>query len=89
MLSPPQMAEVLELYWVEMKKGAVMESNPHIKGTVEFATIINGEVEIMSGNTTRTIERGDTARYRADIDHTIKNISKEKTELYLVVKFEK
>jgi transcriptional regulator with XRE-family HTH domain len=87
-LSPPQMAEVLELYWIEMKKGAVIDSNPHIKGTFEFATVIKGSVEVSSGSIVKTIGRGDTAKYRADIDHVIKNTAKGETEIYLVVDFE-
>ena len=88
-LSPPQMAEVLELYWVELKKGASLESNPHISGTIEFATVIKGAVEITSGNTTKKAGKGDTAKYRADIDHCIVNTAKGDTDLYLVVDFEK
>lgn len=87
-LSPPKMAEVLELYWIELDKSAVIESKPHIKGTVEFATVIHGEVEITSGTNKRTIMRGDTARYHADIEHTIRNVGKSKTDVYLIVRFE-
>jgi len=87
-LSPPQMAEVLELYWVELQKGAVLASNPHIRGTVEVATVIKGSVEITSGNVTRRVGKHDTARYRADIDHAIRNTANTTTDLYLVVDFE-
>lgn len=87
-LSPPHMAEVLELYWVELKAGAAMESNPHAKGTVEFTTVIKGKVEVMSGEITRTIGRGDTARYQADVPHIIRNTTRRDAELYLVVRFE-
>ena len=83
------MAEVLELYWLELKKGAVIESNPHIRGAEEFATVIEGDIEITSGKTTRSITKGDTARYRADIEHTLTNKGKTPASVYLVVKFEK
>jgi len=88
-LSPPQMAEVLELYWIELKKDASLDSDPHISGTFEFATVIKGSVEITSGSTTKKAGQGDTARYRADIDHCIKNTAEGNTDLYLVVDFSK
>lgn len=88
-LSPPRMAEILELYWVELKENAVIGSNPHIAGAVEFATVITGSVEITSGDISKKAGKGDTARYRADIEHSIRNTEKGDTVLYLTVDFEK
>ena len=82
-LSPAHMAEVLELYWIEMDKTAAIESRPHAKGAVEFATVIDGTLEISSGKSTKKIGHGDTARYRADVDHCIRNVGEGPATVYL------
>jgi transcriptional regulator with XRE-family HTH domain len=86
-LSPIEMVETLELYWLKLKPGAVLESHPHVAQTEEFATVLKGRVEIASTDESATLRVGDTLRYHADCEHVIRNKSRGTSEVYLVVRY--
>jgi transcriptional regulator with XRE-family HTH domain len=85
--SPMHMTDNLELYHVTFKPLGKNISEPHFLGTEEFLTVISGKFKISSGNSTIILNKGDTARYRADRNHIIENISNSSSEAYLVVHF--
>jgi len=73
-LSPPEDAGKYELYEIRMKAGGVLDSKPHKKGAFEHLTVIDGAMEVTSGDATRQLNSGDTARYPADVVHRIQAI---------------
>lgn len=72
MLGPLALAGEVEWYDLEAKPGAVLASEPHPAGTMEHLTVLEGEMEITSGTTVRSIQSGDTARYPADVRHALR-----------------
>lgn len=75
-LGPVEMAGHLE--WYEMRfdpKGALV-SDPHEPGAVEHLTVLDGKVEVESGgaHVRAVLTQGETARYRADLPHAIRNL---------------
>jgi quercetin dioxygenase-like cupin family protein len=44
-----------------------------------------GSVELQSGNSSETLAKGDSATYRADVEHAIANKGKNEAILFLVV----
>lgn len=88
-ISPIHMAGELELYLVELKAGAVLDSNAHFPGAEEFTTVIEGKVEVTSGKCKETIGAGDTAHYDADIEHSLRNVGPGKAVMYMVVRYER
>lgn len=70
-LSPPQQAGRFEVYDIGFDAGGTLDSDPHGAGTQEHLTVLEGAVEVRSGDETRTLETGDTAHYRADLAHRI------------------
>jgi transcriptional regulator with XRE-family HTH domain len=86
-LSPLELVETLELYWIKLRSGAVLDSTAHVPHTEEFATVLKGKVEVESAGHTSVLGVGDTLRFHADCDHRIRNVAKGGSEVYLVVRY--
>ena len=87
--SPVHMTDNLELYQMTLKPGGKNTSSPHFPNAEEFLTVISGTLQVTSGISSTTLQRGDTARYKADVEHIIENASDGISEAYLVVYFPK
>ena len=86
-LSPMELVETLELYWVILQPGASLDSSPHVTHTEEFTTVLKGKVEVASSGRTAVLRKGDTIRYHADREHHIRNVARGVSEVYLVVRY--
>jgi len=83
--SPIHMTDNLELYHITFKPGGRNVSMAHFPKAEEFLTVIEGKLKVASGEYSTTLQKGDTARYKADIGHVIENVSGTTSEAYLVV----
>lgn len=72
-LSPPQLAGTTEWYEIEIDPDGVLDSSPHAPGAFEHFTALTPGFEVTSGGTTRVLLAGETARYQADVAHSIAN----------------
>lgn len=70
-LSPPEQVGTHEVYDLRLSAGGVLDSQPHKQGTKEHLTVIEGDLEITSGEFTKQLKTGDIARYAADVPHRI------------------
>jgi transcriptional regulator with XRE-family HTH domain len=70
-LSPPEDAGKHEVYEILIAAGGSLDSRPHARGAREHLTVIEGSLEVMSGDATSRLNAGDTARYAADVPHKI------------------
>lgn len=73
-LSPPEEAGHHEVYELRFVTNGVLDSQPHSHGAREHLSVIDGTLEVTSGESTQRIEAGDTARYAADVAHCIRAI---------------
>lgn len=73
-LSPPEEAGKHEVYELIFSLDGVLNSKPHTRGAREHLTVIEGVLDVTSGEDTSRIEAGDTARYSADVPHQIKAV---------------
>lgn len=87
--SPVHMTDNLELYQITFQPGGKNSSMPHFSKAEEFITVIKGKLKITSGNCSTVLQKGDTGRYMADVEHMMENISETVSEAYLVVWFPK
>lgn len=71
-LSPPEEAGHHEIYELEFAPGGALISQPHTRGAREMLTVIDGMVTISSGTARQALSAGDSARYAADIAHSIR-----------------
>lgn len=74
-LGPLELTGRVEWYEMRFEAGGALVSEPHEPGTTEHLTVLEGQLEVESG---RQHERvlmglGQTARYRADQAHAIRN----------------
>lgn len=83
-LSPPEEAGGHEVYDIEFDKGGALNSQPHARGAREQLTVLEGAVKVTSGSAVSELSQGDTARYAADIVHSIS--AKEPARVFLIVK---
>lgn len=84
-LSPLHMENNIEFYELKIAPKASLSSAPHYEGTKEMITITSGSARILSGETTCTLSAGDSAHYRADLEHSIENNGEMDLIGYLVV----
>lgn len=70
-LSPPEEVGHHEVYELVFSEGGALVSQPHTRGTREQLTVIEGIVRVESGTSEAILSKGDTARYAADVPHSI------------------
>jgi transcriptional regulator with XRE-family HTH domain len=70
---PLNLVEHIQWYDFRAEPGGVLESEPHQAGCIEHLYIIEGELEITSGDETRRAKAGEAIRYRGDQGHKITN----------------
>ncbi len=84
-LSPADRADTLEWYDIKVAPGGVLASGPHARGTREHLTVLDGELQILSGSEQSVVIKGATARYPADVPHEIRNVGSLPARGLLVV----
>ena len=87
-LHPVYLEKNVELYEIVMEPGARIESTAHLMGTREFLTVLNGQIEVNSGDQSAQLSKGDSARYPADVAHSLRNIGHDKAEAFLVAVYQ-
>lgn len=70
-LSPPEDAGTHEVYELCFAAGGVLASAAHAAGTREHLTVVDGALTVTSGTARAQLAAGDTARYLADVVHSI------------------
>ncbi len=84
-LSPPEEAGGHEVYDIRFDKGGALVSQPHTRGAMEQLTVLDGDIMLTSGNAQNQLRAGDTARYAADVDHSI-TAPEGSARVFLIVK---
>jgi XRE family transcriptional regulator, regulator of sulfur utilization len=77
--------EWLQWYDVTAEPGAVLDSDPHQRGSVENLSVISGTFEVEVGGVIETARAGESLRYRCDRAHTIRCTSAEPGHAIMVV----
>ena len=84
-LSPPEESGGHEVYDIAFSANGALNSQPHTKGSVEHLTVLEGRVRVTSGTAARDLSEGDTARYAADVVHSI-SAPDAAARVFLIVK---
>lgn len=88
-LSPLHLEKDVEFYEVVLRPGKSLRSAPHFEGTREFLTVEKGKVRVQSEEHVTELDRGDSAKYRADVPHEITNLARSESVVFLVVIYQK
>lgn len=86
-LTPPEQAEDLEIYLLQLEAGAVLDSQGHRPGTQEFLTLLEGAVEVSSGDERAILHDKGFFIYPADRQHLIRNLGQGTARIHLTVRF--
>ncbi len=84
-LGPADLVNEIEWYELNLKPGGTLKSEPHTPRTNEHLTLLEGEVELTTGDEIGIVKQGETARYRADKPHSITNNSDQNVRALLVM----
>jgi transcriptional regulator with XRE-family HTH domain len=84
-LGPIELAGQFEWYELTLQPGAVLDSAAHEPGSREHLSVLGGQVEVQSGDSTARLKPGETARYAADRPHAIRNAGRSVAQALLVV----
>jgi transcriptional regulator with XRE-family HTH domain len=83
-LSPLHLEKDVEFYEVRLQPGGALRSAAHFQGTREFLTVQKGKVRVESSGDGDELEPGDSASYRADVQHAIVNTGRTDAVVFLV-----
>lgn len=86
-LSPLNLEKDVEFYEVQLSPGGSLRSAAHFQGAREFFTVHQGTARVISGKDTCRLRKGDSAHYRADVEHIIENTGRSELVGYLVVTY--
>jgi transcriptional regulator with XRE-family HTH domain len=84
-LGPIETAGHFEWYHLKLKAGGALSSQPHEPGTREHLTVLSGTLEVSAGSAVTKVAAGETARYPADVSHSIRNPGRATATALLVV----
>ena len=84
-LSPASMVSILEWYLLRFEPGGRLVSDPHAAGTTEHMHCTEGEIIVRSGGSETIIQAGETARYAADVEHSLVSGGRGGAKAFLVV----
>ena len=83
-LSAPADVGDTEVYDIHFESGACLDSAPHSAGCVEALTVLEGSLSVTSDGQSENVTKGDTIRYAADKEHSIR--AEAEARALLVVK---
>ena len=86
---PFQEHKSFETYRIHIEPDGFLEAQPHMTGTEEYITVFSGNVEIIVGDESFRLFPGDSLRFRADIEHTYRNIGQVPVELSMLIYYAK
>ncbi len=84
-LGPADLVNDIEWYELKLNPSGKLASDPHAMRTIEHLTVLEGEIELTTGEESGHVKAGETARYRADRPHIISNISDKEARALLVM----
>lgn len=84
-LSPAGMTPLIEWYLLDFEPKGRLISEPHGAGTVEHLHCTEGEIMVRSAASEMVVRAGETARYAADVPHSLTSGGPATARAFLVV----
>lgn len=73
------------MYYLEVEQESNWRSEPHLKGTTEFITVFNGNIEIHVDGHRFVLGKGESMRFRADTVHAYRNLGSDMAVCHVVL----
>lgn len=74
-----------EILLIEMDGNCYHTSQPHDEGVEEYITVLEGELEIRIGEKSLTLNKGQSIRFNASIEHSYNNKTNKKTTFHNLI----
>lgn len=84
-LSPAGMVPLIEWYLLSFELKGKLISDPHGAGTIEHLHCTEGEMVVRSAGNEMIVRAGETARYAADVPHSLTSVGPVGARAFLVV----
>lgn len=84
-LSPASMVSLVEWYLLAFEPHGTLASEPHATGTIEHLHCTEGRIVVRSAGSETAVRAGETARYAADVPHSLTSAGPEGAKAFLVV----
>lgn len=79
----------VEVYYIELDKGALLEGYPHPEGTVECLVVFSGELTVEVNDKKYEVPNGSSLRFIADRPHVYRGVSDEVCRLSMIISYKK
>lgn len=86
-LSPAHMVALIEWYHLSFDPGGQLASEAHSPGTHEHLHCTEGEILVSNTTSQMVVKAGETARYSAEVPHSLTSIGATPARAFLVVAF--
>lgn len=73
------------VYYLELEPGSYWQSEPHLRGTIEFITVFDGILEIITDSHQFSVAKGESIRFMGDTIHSYRNTSAETVVLHMIL----
>ncbi|WWB88434.1 XRE family transcriptional regulator [Priestia aryabhattai] len=83
-----QMDSTIEMYRAFLSPLATYRPEPHHKGLIEVATVMEGRVEIKIEEEVYELNQFDSVKFEGSHTHSYKNLEERPAVLHLLVKYE-
>lgn len=86
---PFQENRLFETYRIQIEPEGYLLAQPHMAGTEEYITVFEGEVEVCAGQEAFRLAKGDSLRFKADVEHSYRNIGPSTVHLSMLIYYAK
>lgn len=73
------------VYYLELEPESYWQSEPHLRGTVEYITVFSGNIEIQAEDKKFEVNKEESIRFKADTDHSYRNTGRETAILHMIL----
>ncbi|HBV66900.1 MAG TPA: DNA-binding protein [Clostridiales bacterium] len=80
---------LFEIYRIVIAPMGELEASPHLGGTEEYITVFAGDMEITAGDEIFNLHKGDSVRFKADVQHKYKNTGTIEAQLSMLIYYAK
>ena len=86
---PFQENKLFETYRTQIEPEGYLLAQPHMAGTEEYITVFEGEVEVCARQEAFRLAKGDSLRFKADVEHSYRNIGPSTVQLSMLIYYAK
>jgi transcriptional regulator with XRE-family HTH domain len=81
----PDKIRGMHIDMLEIDGGAVMAGQPHLRGTKEYLTAIEGEISVITSGEPHIVKKGDVLAFEGDQPHAYRNPTSKRARALSVV----